>query len=64
TGATRPALLVGVPVGFVDAAESKDSLMARDDLPWIAVAGRKGGSPVAVALVNALLHLVLPCVPE
>ena len=59
----RPALLVGVPVGFVDAVESKAALMERDDVPWIAVEGRRGGSPVAVALVNALLHLALPEVP-
>jgi len=53
----RPALLIGVPVGFVNTVESKAALMARADLPWIATAGRKGGSPVAVAVVNALLRL-------
>ena len=52
-----PALIVGVPVGFISAVESKDALMARTDVPWIATAGRKGGSPVAVAIVNALLRL-------
>lgn len=61
---TRPALVIGVPVGFVDAAESKEALMALDDIPWITVTGRKGGSAVAAALINALLHLVLPTMPE
>lgn len=62
--AVRPALVIGVPVGFVDAAESKAVLMEHGAVPWIAVAGRKGGSPVAVALVNALLHLALPALEE
>ncbi|HEU4329055.1 MAG TPA: precorrin-8X methylmutase [Roseiflexaceae bacterium] len=53
----RPALVVGVPVGFVNTVESKQALMAQTGLPWIATAGRKGGSPVAVAVVNALLRL-------
>jgi precorrin-8X/cobalt-precorrin-8 methylmutase len=52
-----PALVVGVPVGFVNTVESKAALMARQDIPWIATAGRKGGSPVAVAVVNALLRM-------
>jgi precorrin-8X/cobalt-precorrin-8 methylmutase len=60
----RPALVIGVPVGFVDAVESKEALMERDDVPWIAVEGRKGGSPVAVALINALLHLTVPALEE
>jgi precorrin-8X/cobalt-precorrin-8 methylmutase len=53
----RPALTIGVPVGFVNTVESKESLMARDDLSWIVTTGRKGGSTVAVAIVNALLRL-------
>jgi precorrin-8X/cobalt-precorrin-8 methylmutase len=53
----RPALVIGVPVGFVNTIESKVALMARGDLPWIATAGRKGGSPVAVAVLNALLRM-------
>lgn len=52
----RPALIVGVPVGFVDAAESKDELL-KVDIPYITNKGRKGGSPVAVAIVNALIIL-------
>lgn len=63
-GAARPALIIGVPVGFVDAAESKAVLMTRYDVPWIAVEGRKGGSPVAAALTNALLHLAMPTLKE
>jgi len=53
-GAPAPALIVGMPVGFVLAAESKDCLMERAPAPYIAVAGRKGGSPLAAATVNAL----------
>lgn len=52
----HPALVVGVPVGFVNAAESKAALQA-SDLPYITVRGRKGGSTVAAAIVNALLRL-------
>ncbi len=47
-------LLAGVPVGFVDAAEAKD-LLAAQTFPFITNLGRKGGTPVAVAIVNALL---------
>jgi precorrin-8X/cobalt-precorrin-8 methylmutase len=52
-GEARPGLIVGVPVGFVSAAESKEEL-AKLDIPFITNIGRKGGSPVAVAAVNAL----------
>lgn len=54
--AARPALVVGVPVGFVNAAESKE-LLLKKDYPFITSIGRKGGSPVAAAIVNALLRL-------
>ncbi len=54
----RPRLLIAVPVGFVDAAESKEALV-QTDLTYITNRGRKGGTPVAVALVNALIRLVL-----
>ncbi|PCE22097.1 precorrin-8X methylmutase [Paraburkholderia acidicola] len=54
-GAPRPALILGFPVGFVGAAESKAALAARDnDVPWVIVAGRRGGSAMAAAAVNAL----------
>jgi precorrin-8X/cobalt-precorrin-8 methylmutase len=52
----RPALVVGVPVGFVSAAESKDALRA-SSIPFIAARGRKGGSTIAVAILHALLYL-------
>ncbi|MBE7552979.1 MAG: precorrin-8X methylmutase [Anaerolineales bacterium] len=53
----RPALVIGVPVGFVSTVESKEALMRVSTAPWIVTAGRKGGSTVAVAIVNALLRL-------
>jgi precorrin-8X/cobalt-precorrin-8 methylmutase len=51
-----PSLVIGVPVGFVNAAESKEMLAAKN-YPFITALGRKGGTPVAVAAVNALLRL-------
>ena len=51
-----PALVIGVPVGFVSALESKDALLSAP-FPFIAARGRKGGSTVAVSMVNALLRL-------
>jgi precorrin-8X/cobalt-precorrin-8 methylmutase len=56
SGEARPALIVGLPVGFVNAAESKAAL-AKLDHPYITNEGRKGGSNVAAAVVNALLLL-------
>lgn len=53
----RPALVLGMPVGFVSAAESKERLMAQQEVPWIAIRGRKGGSTLAVAALHALLAL-------
>jgi precorrin-8X/cobalt-precorrin-8 methylmutase len=53
----RPALVVGMPVGFVSAAESKDLLMTVNDVPWVAIKGRKGGSTLVVAAIHALLSL-------
>ncbi|WP_182417029.1 precorrin-8X methylmutase [Bartonella sp. HY038] len=54
-GAPRPALILGFPVGFVGAAESKQALIENDlDIPYIAVTGRRGGSAMAAAAVNAL----------
>lgn len=53
----RPALVIGVPVGFVSTVESKEALIQVTTVPWIVTAGRKGGSTVAVAIVNALLRL-------
>lgn len=54
-GAPRPALILGFPVGFVGAAESKEALIADSKgVPYIAVRGRRGGSAMASAAVNAL----------
>ncbi|MCF6095268.1 precorrin-8X methylmutase [Microaerobacter geothermalis] len=52
----KPGLIIGVPVGFVSAAESKSEL-EKLDIPFITNRGRKGGSPVAVAVVNAIAIL-------
>jgi precorrin-8X/cobalt-precorrin-8 methylmutase len=53
-GAPRPAAVIGMPVGFVGAAESKEALLADRRIPCMIVRGRKGGSAMAVAAVNAL----------
>ncbi len=53
----RP-VVIGVPVGFVNAAESK-GLLAEKEYPFITSLGRKGGSPVAAAIVNALIRLAV-----
>lgn len=55
-GEAHPALIIGIPVGFVGAAESKEELLSVET-PYITVLGRKGGSPAAAAVVNALAHL-------
>ena len=53
-GAPRPAAVLGIPVGFIGAAESKAELAARDDLPYLVVHGRRGGSAITASAVNAL----------
>lgn len=53
-GLARPALVVGTPVGFVGAAEAKQLLMEHN-IPWVSIAGTRGGSALAAAAVNALL---------
>lgn len=54
-GAPRPAAIVGVPVGFVGAAESKRALAeTTTGVPWLTVHGRRGGSAIAAAAINAL----------
>ncbi|MGU3400733.1 precorrin-8X methylmutase [Brucellaceae bacterium D45D] len=54
-GAPKPALIIGMPVGFVGAAESKDELIANSrGVPYVAVRGRRGGSAMTAAAVNAL----------
>jgi precorrin-8X/cobalt-precorrin-8 methylmutase len=52
-GAPRPAAVLGVPVGFIGAAESKQALAA-SDLEHLIVRGRRGGSAITAAAVNAL----------
>ncbi|EFW30599.1 precorrin-8X methylmutase [Selenomonas artemidis] len=54
----RPACIVGIPVGFVGAAESKAELAANGIVPYITVEGTKGGSPIAAAAVNAMMYLI------
>ncbi len=56
-GEVNPALVIGMPVGFVACAESKDELVKRN-VPYITVLGRRGGSSAAAATVNALLDLL------
>ncbi len=58
-GVLSPALVVGVPVGFVNVVESKEALIS-SGIPYITAAGRKGGSNVAAAIVNALLRIASP----
>lgn len=53
----KPALVVGMPVGFVSAAESKDLMAELSEVPWIIIRGRKGGSTLVVAAIHALLGL-------
>ena len=53
-GSPPPAAILGFPVGFVGAVESKEVLAAEDTVPYITVRGRRGGSALAAAAVNAL----------
>jgi len=55
----KPALIIGVPVGFVNVVESKELIM-KSGVPYIVAKGRKGGSNVAAAIVNALLYMAFP----
>ena len=57
-GRVRPALIVGVPVGFVNVVESKEQIM-KAGVPYIVARGRKGGSNVAAAVCNALLYQIM-----
>jgi precorrin-8X/cobalt-precorrin-8 methylmutase len=50
----RPAAIIGCPVGFIGAAESKEALRAVNPLPWAIVEGRLGGSAITVAAINAI----------
>lgn len=57
-GKAQPALIIGLPVGFVNAAESKAALM-ETNFPYISNIGRKGGSNIAASVVNALTKLAM-----
>lgn len=54
----RPALIIGVPVGFVGARESKEHLINTSPVPYITVQGNKGGSPIAASITNAILYMM------
>ncbi len=56
-GALQPALIIGVPVGFVNVVESKEMIL-KTQIPHIVARGRKGGSNVAAAICNALLYQI------
>ncbi|EPA05812.1 putative precorrin-8X methylmutase [Candidatus Nitrosarchaeum limnium BG20] len=57
-GIVKPALIIGIPVGFICAAESKEELSKLEETPFITNIGRKGGSSSASAIINALYKLV------
>ena len=52
----KPALIIGIPVGFVGAADSKEQLVRRAPCPFITVRGTKGGSSIVASCVNALMY--------
>ena len=56
TAGLRPALVIGVPVGFVNVVESKERIIEAAAAPYIVARGRKGGSNVAAAICNALIY--------
>jgi precorrin-8X/cobalt-precorrin-8 methylmutase len=57
-GAPKPAAVIGIPVGFIGAAESKETLARDGRVPYLVVRGRRGGSAMAAAAVNALASTV------
>ena len=57
-GLAVPALVIGVPVGFVNVVQSKELILTLKDTPYIVARGRKGGSNVAAAICNALLYQI------
>jgi precorrin-8X/cobalt-precorrin-8 methylmutase len=58
SGAPKPAAVIGIPVGFIGAAESKEALARDGRVPYLVVHGRRGGSAMAAAAVNALANPV------
>ena len=57
-GVVKPALIIGIPVGFICAAESKEELSKLEEVPFITNLGRKGGSSSASAIINAIFKLI------
>jgi len=57
-GIVKPALIIGIPVGFISAAESKEELSKVEVAPFITNIGRKGGSSTASAIINAIFKLI------
>ncbi|ABX11980.1 precorrin-8X methylmutase [Nitrosopumilus maritimus] len=57
-GIVKPALIIGIPVGFICAAESKEELSRLEEAPFITNLGRKGGSSSASAIINAIFKLI------
>jgi len=57
-GVVKPALIIGIPVGFICASESKEELTKLKEVPFITNLGRKGGSSSAAAIINALYKLI------
>ena len=53
-----PSLIIGIPVGFISASESKEQLIKNYTIPFITNVGRKGGSACAAAIINALFKLI------
>ena len=54
----HPALIVGIPVGFVGAADSKAALANNTLVPYVTVEGTKGGSPIAASVINAIMYII------
>lgn len=57
-GLAKPALIIGIPVGFICATESKEELSRLEEVPFITNLGRKGGSSSASAIINAIFKLI------
>ena len=57
-GIIKPALIIGIPVGFICAVESKEGLTKLKDIPFITNLGRKGGSSSAAAIINAIFKII------
>ncbi|MBW1943481.1 MAG: precorrin-8X methylmutase [Deltaproteobacteria bacterium] len=58
-GKCNPALIIGMPVGFVNAAESKEMLIGQAGIPYITIKGRKGGSAIAACVINQMAEIAL-----